>query len=114
MAAKKTTKKSTKAGKDIEVILTPSDELSPNRLHANYVQVAQSPHDFTLRFCDAIPIWDLKKVVENEGIHKIPLVAEIAIPFNLMPSLIEALQTQHKNYKDGIEGKKNAGKSPKK
>ncbi len=114
MAVNKPTKKATKTGKAIEVKFIPSDELISNRLYANYVQITHSPFDFTLRFCDAIPISDLKKVVENEGIHKIPLVAEIAIPLNLMPALIEALQTQHKNYKDGIEGKKNAGKSPKK
>ncbi len=98
MAAKKTTKKSTKAGKGIKVDLIPSDELLPSRLYANYVQVGQSPYDFTLRFCDATPISDLKKIVADKGIHKIPLVAEIAIPFDLMPGLIKALQIQYKKH----------------
>ena len=98
MAAKKPKKKATKTDKSIEVTMMPSDELIPNRLYSNFVQVTQSPHDFTLQFCDAIPILDVKKVVEDEGVHKIPLVAEIAIPFDLMPDLIKTLQVQYKKY----------------
>jgi len=79
MAVKKPTKKATKTGKGIKVNLIPSDELLPNRLYANYVQVGQSPYDFTLRFCDATPVSDLRKVIENKGGHEIPVVAEIAI-----------------------------------
>ena len=97
MAAKKP-KKSTKAGKSVKINLVPSDELLPSRLYANYVQVGQSPYDFSLRFCDVTPISDLKKVIKNEGIHEIPVVAEIAIPFDVMPPLIKALQEQYKKY----------------
>jgi len=98
MAAKKPTKKATKADKSIKVTMIPSDELMPNRLYSNFVQVTQSPHDFTLRFCDVTPILDVKKVIEDKGVHKIPLVAEIAIPFDLMPNLIKTLQTQYEKY----------------
>ena len=113
MAAKKPTKKATKTVKGIEVDLVPSDEIIPSRLYANYVRVSQSPYDCSLEFCDATPILDVKKAID-EGIHKIAVVADIVIPFSLMPGLIKALQTEHEKYKDSIEREKNAGKSSKK
>ena len=98
MAAEGKTKKATKIDKGIKVNLIPSDEIMSNRLYSNHVQVIQSPFDFTLQFCDVTPILDVKKVVEDKGDHKIPLVAEIAIPFELMPNLIKALQSQLEKY----------------
>ena len=65
MAVNKPTKKATKTGKAIEVKFIPSDELISNRLYANYVQVTHSPFDFTLRFCDAPSILDVKKVIKD-------------------------------------------------
>ena len=79
----------------IDVTLAPSDEIIPNRVYSNYVQVAQTPHDYSLRFCDATPIYDTEKVAENNGIFPIPVVAEIIIPLEVMPSLITTLQAQY-------------------
>ena len=98
MVAKKPTKKPTKADKGVEVNLIPSDEIVSNRVYANYVQVAQSPYDFSLRFCDATPISNIEKVIQGGGAYEIPVVAEIAIPFDVMPALIKVLQEQYKKY----------------
>ena len=98
MSTKKATKKVVKVDGSIEVTPVPSDELVSNRLYSNYVQVAQSPFDFTLRFCDAPPIYDVKEVAGNGGVFPIPIVTEIVIPFDLMPSLIKALESQYKKH----------------
>ncbi|MBW2708091.1 MAG: hypothetical protein JRD04_02210 [Deltaproteobacteria bacterium] len=79
----------------IDVTLAPSDDIIPHRVYSNYVQVTQTPHDYSLRFCDATPIYDVEKVAENDGVFPIPVVAEIVIPLEVMPSLIKTLQAQY-------------------
>ncbi|MBT3185747.1 MAG: DUF3467 domain-containing protein [Nitrospina sp.] len=78
----------------IEVNLIPNNQISTNRVYSNYVQIARSPYDFTLRFCDAGPISNTKEIIDNNGNFNVPVVAEIAIPLNMMPNLIKALKSQ--------------------
>jgi len=110
MAAKKVTQTKVRG---IEVTLVPDGDIPPSRIYSNYVQVAQTPYDFSLRFCDATPVSN-SNVVEGKVTHPIPIVAEIAIQFNLMPEFIKALQTQYKTYKDLVEGVRKAKKRSKK
>ena len=91
------TKKAVKEKEGIEVItLEPNDELVSNRLYSNFVQVANSPYDFALKFCDAPAVFNQKNI--TEGVLSIPIVAEIVIPFNLMPNLIKTLQIQYEKH----------------
>ena len=83
----------------IEITLQPATDIPVSRLYSNHVEISQSPHDFTLKFCDATPIYSFKEFEKNKGIHKIPIVAEIAIPFHVMQPLIDALQKQFDQYK---------------
>lgn len=110
MANKKATKQKVQG---IEVTLVPDGDISPSRIYSNYVEVAQTPYDFSLKFCDATPV-SINKVVEGKVTHPIPIVAEIAIQFNLMPEFIKALQTQYKSYKDLVEEIRKAKKASKK
>lgn len=84
----------------IEIKIQPTTDIPASRIHSNHVEITQSPYDFTLRFCDATPIYDMKGIEKNKGIHKIPIIAEIAIPFRLMKPLIDALQIQYDKYKE--------------
>jgi hypothetical protein len=83
----------------VEIVIRPSSELPPTRIYSNHVEVTQSPQDFTLTFCDATPISNLDAVRDKAGIHDVPIVAEIAIPFSLVPNLIKVLQSQHRHHK---------------
>jgi hypothetical protein len=106
--------KKTKNDKDkIEITIQSTTEFPTYRIYSNHVEIMQSPHDFSLKFCDATPINNIEEVKKNKGIHKIPVVAEIAIPFQLVESLINALQTQYDKYKE-ITGDNNGKKTRKK
>lgn len=94
MPPKKTPKKEL-----LEVIIRPSSELLPTRVYSNHVEVTQSPQDFTLTFCDATSISNLDAVKDKAGVHDVPIVAEIAIPFSLVPNLIKVLQSQYRHHK---------------
>ncbi len=78
----------------VEIKVVPDNSGESKRIYANFVAVNQSAYDFSLRFCDASPVHDIKKVMENNRIHLAPVVAEIAIPFEVVPGLIKALQNQ--------------------
>lgn len=104
MVDKSATKKPTKPVKDIKVTLIPNNEMQPSRIYSNYVHITQTPYDFSLKFCDATPI-SVDSNTKNQITHNIPIVAEIAIPLNLMPKLIKALQTQYEDYKNQINKK---------
>lgn len=113
MTNKKTIKKSTKVSEGIEVTLEPNEAIPARRIYSNFIQVAQTPYDFSLKFCDAVPLSGNNDVA-RKIIHPIPIVAEIAIPFNLMPGFINALQTQYKLYKHNIGRSEDAPKTSKK
>lgn len=108
MAPKKTAGKGgNKKQKPVEVKLLPSKDVLSNRIYANFAAVSHSTKfDFTVTFCDVGPVGDIKKVIEGGGEHKIPIVAEIAVPAELVPNLIRALQDQYKFYEKTIMASK--------
>jgi len=72
-------------------------ELPYPRLYANLALVQSTPFDFTIRFCDALPMYDIPEAPDGEIIeNKIPIVAEIVLPVGVFPNLIEAM-TKHFN-----------------
>ena len=79
----------------LEISLVPDGTIPSKRIYANFVAINQSAYDFSLRFCDASPIHDIEKTRQNNGVHPAPVVAEIALPFDVIPGLIKALQNQY-------------------
>jgi hypothetical protein len=87
----------------LEIQLVPDASLQSERIYSNFAQVSHTPHDFTIRFCDATPITEAEmSEAKKTGKHRVPIVAEIAIPIAMVQSLIAALTTQlqkfHTNY----------------
>lgn len=113
MPGKKSTEGSGKGVKNIEVNLVPKREVPLSRIYSNFAHVSQTPFDFSIKFCDATPI-SAGNSTNGKRTHEIPIVAEIAVPFGLVPGLINALQTQYDVYEKRISGDKNVKKSSKK
>ena len=90
------------ANNGIEIKPLPSSDIPVSRLYSNYIEIAQSPYDLSLKFCDAIPIKNVEEVQKNKGVFKIPIVTEIAIPFAIVKSLIDALQVHYDQFKKRI------------
>jgi len=100
-------KKTTKIPETVEIKIIPDSELPLDRVYSNYVEVNHTPFDFTMRFCDTTPIRNMEEVKKNGGKHHIPVVAEIALPVIIIPSLINALRDQLKKYQASYEAKGN-------
>ena len=82
---------------EVKLVPDPKLELPYPRLYANYVAVNSSPFDFTLRFCDALPLYERPKVRDGVMEVKIPIVAEIILPLNVFPDMIKAMQLHYDN-----------------
>lgn len=77
-----------------EIKIMPDRNLESKRIYANFAVVSKSPFDFSIQFCNVSPISDINQLEKNEFVHYAPIVAEIAIPKEVIPGLIEALTSQ--------------------
>lgn len=92
---------STPPAKQINFTIVPDEPTSPNdkreaaRTYANFCAVAHSPFDLTITFCDVRPLSadDIREAEQSETVRA-PIVARIALPFTVVPGLINALQEQ--------------------
>jgi hypothetical protein len=91
------------APKQLSFTIVPDESGDPNvtRTYANFCAVGHTPFDMTLTFCDVRPLseQDLRTAEENQVV-KAPIVARIALPFSVVPGLINALQEQMRSMQD--------------
>lgn len=84
--------------KQINFTIVPEDPEDPSkarREYANFCAVAHTPFDLTLTFCDVRPLSERDiKSAETSQTVRAPVVARIALPFNVVAGLIGALQEQ--------------------
>ena len=84
--------------KQINFTIVP-DEPGPDgkgvRTYANFCAIAHSPFDLTITFCDVQPLTaeDIRHAEATETVRA-PIVARIAVPFTVVPGIINAL-TEH-------------------
>jgi Protein of unknown function (DUF3467) len=84
--------------KQINFTIVPEDPEDPSRArreYANFCAVAHTPFDLTLTFCDVRPLSerDIKQAEASQTVRA-PVVARVALPFNVVAGLISALQEQ--------------------
>jgi hypothetical protein len=82
--------------KQINFTIVPDDAPGHDttaRTYANFCSIAHTPFDFTLTFCEVMPLTD-KEIKEAETDHVVhaPVRAKIVVPVQFVPNLIAALQ----------------------
>jgi hypothetical protein len=79
--------------KQINFTITPDDSGDVPRIYANFCAISHTPFDFTLSFCEVLPLSekDIHKA-ESEHVVKAPVRAKVAVPLQVVPNLIAALQ----------------------
>jgi len=89
----------------INAVPDPHFEIPYPRYYSNYISVHHTPYDFTLRFCDALPIYEMPELsADGTAEIKIPIKTEVVIPAAVFPDLIKAMQDQYKKYQKKFEG----------
>ena len=78
-----------------------ADSASAPRTYANFCSIAHTPFDFTLTFCEVMPLTD-KEIQEAETNHVVhaPVRARIVVPVQFVPNLIAALQEHSRVFSE--------------
>jgi hypothetical protein len=80
------------------------------RTYSNFCSIAHTPFDFTLTFCEVMPLSEKQiKEAETEHVVRAPARAKIVVPPQLVPNLIAALQENLRVFSESYE---NAGWKP--
>jgi len=100
---------------EVQIELIPSMEPRLGREYVNYAQVAHSPWDFTIRFCQAPSLADIVRLKRPAGGKigpnlkvEIPSTIELIVSPEFLPKIIEALKINYEKYlktkkKEGID-----------
>jgi len=71
------------------------------RIYANFCSIAHTPFDFTLTFCEVMPLSDKEiRDAQTEHVVKAPVRARIVVPVQFIPNLIGALQEHMRVYSE--------------
>jgi hypothetical protein len=79
--------------KQINFTIVPDEQPNDSRTYANFCSIAHTPFDFTLTFCEVMPLSDKEiKEAESEHIVRAPVRVKVVVPVQFVPNLIGALQ----------------------
>ena len=81
------------APKQINFTIVPDDNSTTPRTYANFCSIAHTPFDFTLTFCEVMPLSEQElRDAENQHVVKAPVRARVVVPVQFLPNLVAALQ----------------------
>lgn len=93
-----------KKSKVVAVKIQPMEKEEKGRIYSNYIIVRHTPFDFTLEFCEILPVKGIEAVDGGTAIADIKV--KLALPIKLIPSLISALTDNYKKYEEAYEKEK--------
>jgi hypothetical protein len=81
------------APKQINFTIVPDEDSSAPRTYANFCSIAHTPFDFTLTFCEVMPLSDQElRNAETDHVVRAPVRARVVVPVQFVPNLVAALQ----------------------
>jgi len=87
--------------KQINFTIVPDENTSVPRTYSNFCSIAHTPFDFTLTFCEVMPLSDKEiKEAESEHVVRAPVRTRIVVPVQFVPNLIAALQEHWRVYSE--------------
>ena len=83
--------------------VVPEEDTSVPRVYSYFCAIQNSPFDFTLTFCEMLPLGE-KQVKEAQSTHlvKAPVRARLVVPVQMVPGLIAALQDNFRLYQESF------------
>jgi len=81
------------ARKQINFSIVPDEQAGEPRTYANFCSIAHTPFDFTLTFCEVMPLSERElKDAEKDHVVRAPVRSRVVVPVQFVPNLIAALQ----------------------
>jgi hypothetical protein len=79
--------------KQINFTIVPDEDASVARTYANFCSIAHTPFDFTLTFCEVMPLSEKElRDAESDHVVRAPVRVRVVVPVQFVPNLIGALQ----------------------
>jgi hypothetical protein len=79
--------------KQINFTIVPDEKSGDPRTYANFCAIAHTPFDFTLTFCEVMPLSEKElREAETEHVVRAPVRTRVVVPVQFIPNLIAALQ----------------------
>jgi hypothetical protein len=99
--------------KQINFSIVPDETGAPERRYANFCAVAHTPFDFTLSFCEVMPLSEKDvREAEGAGVVHAPIRARLVVPVNFVPQLVSALQEHLRVYSESYGQAPHAPREP--
>src|SRR5713101_8106306 len=79
--------------KQINFTIVPDDNSTAPRTYSNFCSIAHTPFDFTLTFCEVMPLSEEElRGAQSEHVVKAPVRARVVVPVQFLLNLVAALQ----------------------
>ena len=86
--------------KSVNFTVVPADDDKP-REYSNFCAIQHSPFDFTLTFCEMMPLTDQQFVPgKDHQFIKAPVKTRVVVPVQIIPGLVAALQENYRLYQE--------------
>jgi hypothetical protein len=89
--------------KAVNFTIVPEEDTTTPRVYSNFCSIQNTPFDFTLTFCEMLPIGE-REIQEAQSTHfvKAPVRARMVVPAQMIPGLIAALQENFRLYQESF------------
>jgi len=93
--------------KSVNFTVVPEDDTTVPRIYSNFCSIQNSPFDFTLTFCEMLPLGE-REIQQAQANHvvKAPVRARLVVPVQMIPGLIAALQENFRLYQEAFGASK--------
>jgi hypothetical protein len=89
--------------KAVNFTVVPDEEGSVPRVYSNFCAIQNSPFDFTLTFCEMLPLTEREvEAAQSSHVVKAPVRARMVVPVQMIPGLIAALQENFRLYQESF------------
>jgi hypothetical protein len=87
----------------VNFTIVPEDAPDFPRIYANFCAIQNSPFDFSLTFCEMMPVGE-KEIREAQKTRTVraPVRAKLVVPVQMIPGLIGALQENFRLYQQSF------------
>jgi Protein of unknown function (DUF3467) len=87
----------------VNFTVVPDEDTSVPRVYSNFCAIQNSPFDFTLTFCEMLPLGEKQlREAQTTRTVKAPVRARLVVPVQMVPGLIAALQDNFRLYQESF------------
>ncbi len=87
----------------VNFTIVPDEDNKIPRIYSNFCSIQNSPFDFTLTFCEMLPIGERElQEAQQSQVVKAPVRARMVVPVQMLPGLIAALQENLRMYQESF------------